>query len=79
MGAARVPWSVHQETKDMLLLVGKSILLALGGLVAVAAVVDIRVDGPGRRNLVALVVGLSMAVPPLALAFRDAVRHGKRG
>src|SRR5438094_160183 len=69
---------MRPEMKDNLLLVGKSILLALGGLIAVAATVELVVGGPSARAFEYLLVGLALAVPPLAFAFRDAVRAGRR-
>ena len=69
---------MRPEMKDNLLLVGKSILLALGGLIAVAAIVELKVGGPSARAFEYLLVGLALAVPPLAFAFRDAVRAGRR-
>lgn len=70
---------MRQETKEWLLLMGKSILLILGGILTVAALVDLAVVGPNARALLVLAVGLLLAVPPLAFAFRDSLREAHKG
>jgi len=69
---------VRQETKDNLALAGKSVLVIVGGLLVVASTVDLLVAGPRLRDFASLLVGLLLCVPPLALAFADAVKHGRR-
>jgi hypothetical protein len=70
--------NVERETRENLALVAKSIVLVLGGLMAVSATVELVVGGVGARAVAFLLVGLALAVPPLGLAFRDAVRHARR-
>ena len=70
---------VRAETKEWLFLMGKTVLTIIGGILALAGTVDLAVDGPSRENLIALVIGLALAVPPMAFAFRDAVREAKQG
>lgn len=70
---------MRQEVKDWILLLGKSLLLVLGGILFLAGLVDLVVDGPDRLNLLVLAMGLLLAVPPLAFAFRDAVGEAKKG
>ncbi|MFA5860393.1 MAG: hypothetical protein WDA16_01730 [Candidatus Thermoplasmatota archaeon] len=69
---------MRAETKESIALVGKSVLLVLGGTISVAALVELGVGGPGVRAFVYLVAGLALAIPPLALSFRDAVRAKRR-
>lgn len=69
---------MRAETKDNLLLAGKSVLVIVGCIVTIAATVDLVVGGPRLRDLAYLLVGLLLVVPPVALAFRDAVRHGRQ-
>jgi hypothetical protein len=68
---------VDPATKESLALVGKSLLFVLGGIVAVAALVQLVVSGPEWEAALYLLVGLALMVPPLALAFRDAVRNAR--
>lgn len=58
---------------------GKSVVLIIGGILTVAALVDIVVIGWNLRATLVLLVGLALAVPPLAFAFRDALREAKKG
>ena len=69
--------SVRPEAKEGLALVGKSLLVVVGGVVTSAAAVDLVVDGFSARGLAYLAVGLALAGAPLALAFRDAARAGR--
>lgn len=71
--------SRRQEIVDWILLMGKSVLLVVGGILVVAGLVDLVVAGWNLRASVVLLVGLALAVPPLAFAFRDAVRATKGG
>ena len=70
---------MRPEARDWLFLIGKSILVILGGILGVAALVDLAVSGPNQRAFLVLAVGTLLGVPPLALAFRDAVREAKKG
>lgn len=70
---------MREDQKDWLLLMGKSMLFVLGGVLVVAGLVDLVVAGPNLRAGSVLAVGLLLSVPPLALAFRDAVRAARRG
>lgn len=67
----------RREIRDYLVLMAKSVLVILGGILIMAGLVDLVVDGPDGRNLGALGVGLLLAVPPVAFAFREAVRAGR--
>lgn len=70
---------MRAETKEWLLLLGKTALLIVGGILVVAALVELYAGGPGVRAFVVLVAGLALAVPPLAFAYRDAVREARKG
>ncbi|HET6403829.1 MAG TPA: hypothetical protein VFH78_04225 [Candidatus Thermoplasmatota archaeon] len=70
---------MREDVKDWLFLLGKSFLLIVGGILSVAALVDISVIGWNRRAALVLLAGLALAVPPLAFAFRDALREAKKG
>ena len=70
---------MRQEAKDWLFLMGKSVLVIVGGILVAGGLVELVVAGPTRRGLGALAVGLLLCVPPMALAFRDAVREAKKG
>lgn len=65
------------EVRDRFALVGKSILVILGGILVSAAAVDLIVAGWSLRAAGTLGVGLLFAGVPLGLAFRDAVRAGR--
>lgn len=65
---------MRRDTKDNLLLVVKSVLLVLGAVLTVAALVELFVGGPSVKAFQYLLVGLVLSVPPLAFAFRDALR-----
>jgi hypothetical protein len=69
---------VREDLKDWLLLMGKSVLFVLGGILVVAGLVDLVVAGLNLRAGLVLLAGLLLGVPPLALAFRDAVRAARR-
>lgn len=71
--------SRRQEIVDWILLMGKSVLLVVGGILVVAGLVDLVVAGWNLRAGIVLLVGLALAVPPLAFAFRDAVAATRRG
>ena len=70
---------MRDDVKEWLLLMGKSLLLILGGLMVVAGLVDLVVVGFNLRAGLVLAAGLLLAVPPLAFAFRDAVRDARKG
>ena len=70
---------MRAEVKDWIFLMGKSVLLVLGGILVVAALVDIAVIGWNLRATLVLLVGLVLSVPPLAFAFRDALREARKG
>lgn len=82
---------MRQDTKEWLALIGKSLLFVLGGLLVLAALVDLSVGEPafarGENALdtfegspaLVLLLGLALALPPLGLAFRDAVREARKG
>lgn len=70
---------VRDETRDWLLLMGKSALMVVGGILVMAGLVDLVVlKGRTPRGFVVLALGLLLAVPPLAFAFRDALRDARR-
>lgn len=68
---------MRPETREGLALVGKSLLVIVGGILASAAAVDLVVAGAHPGNVLYLAAGLVLAGVPLALAFRDAVRAGR--
>ena len=82
---------MRQETRDWLFLIGKTLLFVLGGILTLAALVELAVGGPvfvrgdgimetfERSAGLVLLAGLALAVPPLWLAFRDAVRAARQG
>lgn len=70
---------VRQETKEWLLLMGKSALFVLGGILIAAGLVDLVVDGFTWLAGGVLALGLLLAVPPLAFSFRDAYREARKG
>lgn len=67
------------DRRDFLVLMGKSFLFIVGGILVLGGLVDLLVDGPNWQGGGALAVGLLMCLPPLAFAFRDAVREAKKG
>lgn len=70
---------MRAEVRDWLLLMGKSVLLVVGGILVVAALVDLVVVGWNLRATLVLLLGLALAVPPLAFAFLDALKQAKKG
>ncbi len=70
---------MRQEAKDWILLMGKSVLVIVGGILVAGGLVELAVAGPTRRGLGALAAGLLLSVPPMAFAFRDAVREARKG
>ena len=68
---------MRPETREHLALVGKSVLVVLGGILASAGLVDVVVDGAGVENVAYLVAGLLLAGVPLLFAFRSAARAGR--
>lgn len=82
---------MRESVKEWILLMGKTLLVVAGGLLTLAALVQLSVGGPwfvrGDGPLdtfeksagLVLLVGLLLAVPPMALAFRDAVREARKG
>ena len=79
MRGRRVCGPMRQEAKEWLLLVGKSILLVVGGILVVAALVELFVGGFSLLALGVLAMGLALAVPPLAFAWLDALREARKG
>lgn len=69
---------MRAETKENLLLAAKTVLFSLGGLLIVAALVDLIVSGPNWTAVGVLALGLLLAGPPLGFAFRDALRHAQK-
>lgn len=67
------------ERRDWLFLMGKTLVLIVGSVLVVAALVDLVVDGWSWGTVSVLLVGLALAVPPIALAFRDALREARKG
>lgn len=70
---------MRAEVRDWLFLMGKSVLLVVGGILVVAALVDLVVVGWNLRATLVLLLGLALAVPPLAFAFLDALKQAKKG
>lgn len=82
---------MREDLRDWLLLAGKSILFIVGGILVLAALLDLSVGEPWLQRgdgLLAtfekspglvLLAGLAIALPPLAFAFRDAVREARKG
>lgn len=70
---------MRQEVKDWIFLMGKSILVIVGGILFVGGLVDLVVDGYSHLAAGVLLLGLLIAVPPVALAFRDALREARKG
>jgi len=70
---------MRDEVRDWLLLMGKSVLAVIGAILVVAALVDLVVAGWSLRTAAVLAVGLAMCVPPVAFAFRDALREARKG
>lgn len=70
---------MQAETKEWLLLTGKTLLLIVGGVLTVAALVELIVDGYSHVAAIVLAAGLALAVPPVGFAFRDAVREARKG
>lgn len=70
---------MRQETVEWLLLIGKSVLFVLGGILVMASLVDLVVDGPSVLAFGVLALGLLLALPPLGFAFRDALREARKG
>lgn len=70
---------MREDVRDWILLMGKSILMVVGGILVLAGLVDLIVERGSLRGAVALLVGLLLAVPPLAFAFRDAAREARKG
>ena len=70
---------MRAEVKDWLFLIGKSILVVVGGILLTAALVDLSVTGFNTTAVLVLVVGALLALPPIALAFRDALREARAG
>lgn len=68
---------MRAEVKDWILLMGKSVLVILGGILVAGGLVELVVAGSTRKGWGALLVGLLLCVPPMAFAFRDALRGGR--
>jgi len=69
---------VRAETRETLALAGKTILFSLGGLLVVAALVDLVVGGLSWTAAGVLATGLVLAGLPLGFALRDALRHAQK-
>ena len=67
------------EVRDWLFLMGKSLLVMIGVVLVAGGLVELVVAGLTRRGIGALLVGLLLCVPPMAFAFRDALREAKQG
>lgn len=67
------------ERLDWLFLIGKTLLVIVGGILFVAGLVDLVVIGPTLQGTGVLFLGLALAGPPIAFAFRDAVKEAKKG
>lgn len=78
-GAADLVARVREDLRDWLLLMGKSVLMVIGGILVLGGLVDVIVLRGSLRGAAALAVGLLLAVPPLAFAFRDAAREARKG
>jgi hypothetical protein len=74
VGCARM-----SEAKDWFFLMGKSLLVLVGVVLVVGGLVELVVAGWTVRGIGALLVGLVLCVPPMTLAFRDAVREARQG
>lgn len=70
---------MRAETKEWLALLGKTLLLIVGGILVVAATLELYAAGPSLRAFLVLAAGLALALPPLAFAYRDAVREARKG
>lgn len=70
---------VRAETKEWLLLVGKTLLLIVGGIMTLAAAVELYAGGPSWLAFGMLALGLALALPPVAFAFRDALGEARKG
>lgn len=79
MWRPRLAARMREEVRDWLLLMGKSVLFVIGGVLVMAGAVDLVVDGFGWLAFGVLLLGLLLAVPPLAFAFGDALREARRG
>lgn len=73
----RIARPVREEVREWLLLMGKSVVFVVGGVLVMAGAVDLAVDGPGWLAAGVLLVGLLFTVPFLYFAFRDAVRDAR--
>lgn len=69
---------MRPETKDGLLLAGKTVALVLGGILVMAGLVDLIVTGLTWEGALVLLVGLLLTGLPVGFAFRDALRHARR-
>lgn len=70
---------MREDIRDWIFLMGKSFLMVVGGILVLGGLVDIIVLRGSLRGVLALAAGLLLAVPPLAFAFRDAVREARKG
>lgn len=70
---------MRQEAKDWIFLMGKSVLVIVGAILVAGGLVELVVAGPTSRGLGALAVGLLLCIPPMVLAFRDALAEAKKG
>jgi hypothetical protein len=70
---------VHPALKENLALAAKTVLFSLGGLLLVAALVDLVVSGPTWQGVAVLAAGALFAGLPFGFALRDALRHARRG
>lgn len=70
---------MRAELKEWLWLAAKTLAMVFGGILVLAALVDLVVDGFSWETAGVLAIGLAVAIPPLAFAFRDAVGEAKKG
>lgn len=81
---------MREDLRDWLVLMGKSVLFVFGGLLVVAALVELAVGGPWfvrgetlsqtfeKSAGLVLLFGLALCLPPLAFAFRDALKEARK-
>lgn len=81
---------MRESVKEWIFLMGKTLLVIIGGLLTLAALVELSVGGPWfvrgstpvetfeKSAGLVLLAGLLLAVPPIALSFRDAVRDARK-
>ncbi len=82
---------MRQELREWFALAGKTLLMIVGGILSIAALLQIIVTGDWfvrgdgfvdtfqKSAGLVLLLGLLLAVPPLAFAFRDALHEARKG